>query len=67
MAELVVMTTERIEKVVAEEKEEKLDCERADVILAGADEQAIAWVNGKHRAPRGGPIAHHRGIHRWTS
>ncbi len=46
------MTTERIEKVVAEEKEEKLGCGRADVILTGADEQAIDQFSGKHRAPR---------------
>ncbi len=64
MAELVVTATESIEKVVADEK---LDCERADEILTGADEQAIARVNGKHRARRGDSIARHRGIHRVTS
>ena len=49
MAELVVTATESIEKVVADEK---LDCERADEILTGADEQAIDQFSGKHRAPR---------------
>ena len=55
MAELVVTATESIEKVVADE------------ILTGADEQAIARVNGEHRARRGDLIARHRGIHRVTS
>ena len=64
MAELVVTVTDSIEKVVADEK---LDGERPDEILTGAGEQAIARVNGKHPARRGGPIGRHRGMHRLTS
>jgi len=64
VAELVATASERIEQAVAEGK---LDRDRADEILAGAEERATARVNGERPGRRGGPSGVHRSMHRQAS
>lgn len=64
VAELVATASERIEQAVADEK---LDRDRADEILAGAEERATSRVNGESPTRRGGPSGLHRSMHRLAS
>jgi hypothetical protein len=64
VAELVATASERIEQAVADEK---LDRDRADEILAGAEERAKSRVNGEHPTRRGGPSGLHWSMRRLAS
>ncbi len=64
VAELVATASERIEQAVADEK---LDRDRADEILADAEERATSRVNGEHPTRRGGPSGLHRSMRRLAS
>lgn len=64
VAELVATASERIEQAVADGK---LDRDRADEILAGAEERATSRVNGERPTRRGGPSGLHQSMHRLAS